>query len=55
MTPAPEKAPRRSYRKVLMLVAAIDWGVYGYPETFVVDADGRIAFKHIGPLTPEAR
>lgn len=29
----------------------IDWGVYGVPETFVVDANGRIAFKHIGPLT----
>lgn len=30
---------------------AIDWGVYGVPETFVVDADGRIVHKHIGPLT----
>lgn len=30
---------------------AIDWGVYGVPETFVVTADGRIAHKHIGPLT----
>jgi cytochrome c biogenesis protein CcmG/thiol:disulfide interchange protein DsbE len=30
---------------------AIDWGVYGVPETFVVSADGRIAHKHIGPLT----
>lgn len=29
----------------------IDWGVYGVPETFVVDTNGRIAFKHIGPLT----
>lgn len=29
---------------------AIDWGVYGVPETFVVDADGRIAYKHIGPV-----
>ena len=33
--------------------AAIDWGVYGVPETFVVGKDGRIAHKHIGPLTPE--
>ncbi len=33
--------------------AAIDWGVYGVPETFVVGADGRIAHKHVGPLTPE--
>ena len=31
----------------------IDWGVYGVPETFVVGKDGRIAYKHIGPLTPE--
>jgi cytochrome c biogenesis protein CcmG/thiol:disulfide interchange protein DsbE len=33
---------------------AIDWGVYGVPETFVVGVDGRIAFKHIGPLSEEA-
>ncbi len=32
----------------------IDWGVYGVPETFVVGADGHIAYKHIGPITPEA-
>lgn len=31
---------------------AIDWGVYGVPETFLVDREGRIAYKHIGPLTP---
>jgi cytochrome c biogenesis protein CcmG/thiol:disulfide interchange protein DsbE len=31
----------------------IDWGVYGVPETFVVDRDGRIAYKFIGPVTPE--
>lgn len=31
---------------------SLDWGVYGVPETFVVDADGIIAFKHVGPLTP---
>lgn len=30
---------------------AIDWGVYGVPETFVVSAEGRIVHKHIGPLT----
>lgn len=30
---------------------AIDWGVYGIPETFVVGADGRIAYKHIGPIS----
>lgn len=32
---------------------AIDWGVYGVPETYVLDAAGRIAFKQIGPITPE--
>jgi len=32
--------------------AAIDWGVYGVPETFVVGPDGRIRHKHIGPLLP---
>ena len=32
---------------------AIDWGVYGVPETYVVDREGRIAFKQIGPITPE--
>ena len=32
---------------------AIDWGVYGVPETYVVDPEGRIAFKQIGPITPE--
>jgi cytochrome c biogenesis protein CcmG/thiol:disulfide interchange protein DsbE len=31
----------------------IDWGVYGVPETYVVDAKGTIVFKHVGPLTPE--
>src|SRR6266567_1297752 len=33
---------------------AIDWGVYGVPETFVIAKDGRIAHKHIGPITPQA-
>jgi cytochrome c biogenesis protein CcmG/thiol:disulfide interchange protein DsbE len=32
---------------------AIDYGVYGAPETFLVDADGRIVHKHVGPLTLE--
>jgi cytochrome c biogenesis protein CcmG/thiol:disulfide interchange protein DsbE len=32
---------------------SIDWGVYGVPETFIVDREGRIAHKHIGPVTPE--
>lgn len=29
---------------------AIDWGVYGLPETFVIDTDGRIVYKHVGPF-----
>jgi cytochrome c biogenesis protein CcmG/thiol:disulfide interchange protein DsbE len=33
--------------------AAIDWGVYGVPETFVVDRAGVIRFKFIGPLSAE--
>jgi cytochrome c biogenesis protein CcmG/thiol:disulfide interchange protein DsbE len=33
--------------------AAIEWGVYGVPETFIVGRDGRIAYKLIGPITPE--
>jgi cytochrome c biogenesis protein CcmG/thiol:disulfide interchange protein DsbE len=33
---------------------SIEWGVYGVPETFVVDAEGIITFKHVGPLTQEA-
>ena len=32
---------------------AIDWGVYGVPETFVVDSRSRIAFKQVGPITPQ--
>jgi cytochrome c biogenesis protein CcmG/thiol:disulfide interchange protein DsbE len=30
--------------------AAIEWGVYGVPETFIVGRDGRIAFKRVGPI-----
>jgi cytochrome c biogenesis protein CcmG, thiol:disulfide interchange protein DsbE len=33
--------------------AAIEWGVYGVPETFIVGRDGKIAYKLVGPLTPE--
>jgi cytochrome c biogenesis protein CcmG/thiol:disulfide interchange protein DsbE len=33
--------------------AAIEWGVYGVPETFIVGRDGRIAFKMVGPITSE--
>jgi len=31
----------------------IDYGVYGAPETYLIDRDGVIRFKHIGPLTPD--
>jgi cytochrome c biogenesis protein CcmG/thiol:disulfide interchange protein DsbE len=31
----------------------IDYGVYGVPETYVIDRQGVIRFKHIGPVTPE--
>ncbi|MFZ3033906.1 MAG: DsbE family thiol:disulfide interchange protein [Parvibaculum sp.] len=32
---------------------SIDWGVYGVPETYIVDGKGHITYKHVGPLTPE--
>ena len=32
---------------------SIDWGVYGVPETFVIDRDGIIVYKQIGKVTPE--
>ncbi len=32
---------------------AIDWGVYGVPETFLIDQTGVIRYKHIGPLSAE--
>jgi cytochrome c biogenesis protein CcmG/thiol:disulfide interchange protein DsbE len=31
----------------------IDFGVYGVPETFIMDRDGIVRFKHIGPITPD--
>ena len=34
--------------------AAIDWGVYGVPETFLVGPDGTIVYKQVGPFTEEA-
>lgn len=32
-------------------IIGIDWGVYGIPETFVVNADGIIKYRHVGPIT----
>ncbi len=32
----------------------IDFGVYGVPETFLIDKKGLIRYKHIGPVTPQA-
>lgn len=32
---------------------AIDWGVYGVPETYVIDAEGRIRYRHVGPIMPQ--
>lgn len=34
-------------------ITAINFGVYGAPETYLIDAQGVIRYKHIGPLTPE--
>ena len=31
----------------------IDYGVYGVPETFIIDKKGVIRYKHVGPVTPE--
>lgn len=31
----------------------IDWGVYGAPETFLLDKEGRVIYKHVSPLTPK--
>jgi cytochrome c biogenesis protein CcmG/thiol:disulfide interchange protein DsbE len=33
--------------------AAIEWGVYGVPETFVIGRDAHIAYKLVGPITPD--
>ncbi|WP_187968663.1 DsbE family thiol:disulfide interchange protein [Aquibium microcysteis] len=33
---------------------AINWGVYGVPETFLVGRDGTILWKHVGPFTPQS-
>lgn len=33
---------------------AIEWGVYGMPESFVVNGKGEIVYKHVGPISPES-
>jgi cytochrome c biogenesis protein CcmG/thiol:disulfide interchange protein DsbE len=51
--------PSRARQAALLIPldgrVAVDWGVYGVPETFVIDRDGRIAYNHIGPITPTVR
>ncbi len=32
---------------------AIDWGIYGYPETFVIDRTGHIRYRHVGPISAD--
>jgi cytochrome c biogenesis protein CcmG/thiol:disulfide interchange protein DsbE len=32
---------------------AIEFGVYGAPETFFIDANGFVQYRHVGPMTPE--
>ena len=34
--------------------AGIDWGVYGVPETFVIDEEGNVIYKHTGPISVKA-
>lgn len=34
--------------------ASLDWGVTGVPETFIIDANGVITYKHVGPITQDA-
>ena len=34
--------------------AAIEWGVYGMPETFVINGRGEVVYKHVGPITLES-
>jgi cytochrome c biogenesis protein CcmG, thiol:disulfide interchange protein DsbE len=34
--------------------AAIDWGVYGTPETFVINGRGNVIYKHVGPISEDS-
>jgi cytochrome c biogenesis protein CcmG/thiol:disulfide interchange protein DsbE len=31
----------------------IEWGVYGVPETYIIDREGRVRYRHVGPITPQ--
>lgn len=45
------------YSTVVMDVdgrVGLDYGVYGVPETYLIDGSGRIRYKHIGAITPQA-
>lgn len=33
---------------------SVEWGVTGVPETFIIDAEGVVAYKHVGPVTADA-
>ena len=33
--------------------AGLDWGVYGVPETFLINPEGQVVYKHVGEMTPE--
>ena len=48
-----DRADRESLPSPLIGRAAIDWGIYGAPETFLVDAAGIVRWKHVGPLTDD--
>ena len=37
----------------LLFFAALDWGIYGAPETFLVDANGVVRWKLVGPITEQ--
>ena len=49
----PASAIPTTRRSSTRTAVGIDFGVYGVPETFVIDGNGVIRMKHIGPLTPE--
>ena len=51
-TPSSSKRPRYGLRPISTTSrTAIDYGLYGVPETFFIGRDGRVARKHVGPVT----